>query len=204
MPSTGQPTAAKIGAQAVQLQPYFMLCRAYYGVALEFSGRLEQALEQYQIGGVVTQGLPWMRALEGTCLVKLGRRSDARAVLNELLARRHTEYINSYAIARLRHALGDVDADDYHRMDRGFLLRRTGWRWGDYDYDNVVGINDYALMDSAFAALNPAAGAAMIEQHTLAFGDAYVTALNNVPEPGAASVLAVGAAGLLRRRRRRS
>jgi hypothetical protein len=51
-----------------------------------------------------------MRALEGTCLVKLGRRSDARAVLNELLARRHTEYIDSYAIARLRHALGDVDA----------------------------------------------------------------------------------------------
>ena len=82
--------AAKIGAQAVQLQPYFMLCRAYYGVALEFSGRLEPALEQYQIGGVVTQGLPWMRALEGACLVKLGRRSEARAVLNELLARRHT------------------------------------------------------------------------------------------------------------------
>ena len=102
--------AAKIGAQAVQLHPYFMLCRAYYGVALEFSGRLEQALEQYHIGGVVTQGLPWMRALEGACLVKLGRRSEARAVLNELLARRHTEYIDSYAIARLRHALGDIDA----------------------------------------------------------------------------------------------
>ena len=101
--------AAKIGAQAVQLHPYFMLCRAYYGVALEFSGRVEEALEQYHIGGVVTQGLPWMRALEGACLVKLGRRSEARAVLNELLARRHTEYIDSYAIARLRHALGEVD-----------------------------------------------------------------------------------------------
>jgi DNA-binding winged helix-turn-helix (wHTH) protein len=102
--------SAKIGAQAVQLHPYFMLCRAYYGVALEFSGRVEQALEQYQIGGVVTQGLPWMRALEGACLVKLGRRSEARAVLNELLARRHTEYIDSYAMARLRFALGEVDA----------------------------------------------------------------------------------------------
>jgi hypothetical protein len=86
-----------------------MLCRAYYGVALEFSGRVEEALEQYHIGGVVTQGLPWMRALEGTCLVKLGRRSDARAVLNELLARRHTDYIDSYAMARLRQALGEVD-----------------------------------------------------------------------------------------------
>jgi DNA-binding winged helix-turn-helix (wHTH) protein len=102
--------AARIGAQAAQLHPYFMLCRAYYGVALEFSGRVADALEQYQIGGVVTQGLPWMRALEGACLVKLGRRSEARGVLNELLARRHTEYIDAYAIARLRHALGEVDA----------------------------------------------------------------------------------------------
>ena len=102
--------SAKLGAQAVQLHPYFMLSRAHYGVALEFMGRLDDALEQYHIGGVITQGLPWMRALEGACLVKLGRRSDARALLNELLARRHTEYIDSYAIARLRHALGEVDA----------------------------------------------------------------------------------------------
>jgi tetratricopeptide (TPR) repeat protein len=102
--------ATRLGTQAVQLHPYFMLSRAYYGVALEFTGRLDDALEQYHIGSVITQGLPWMRALEGVCLVKLGRRSDARAILNELLARRHTEYIDSYAIARLRHALGEVDA----------------------------------------------------------------------------------------------
>jgi DNA-binding winged helix-turn-helix (wHTH) protein len=101
--------SVRLGAQAVQLHPYLMLSRAYYGVALEFTGRLNEALDQYHIGSVITQGLPWMRALEGACLVKLGRRSEARAVLNELLARRHTEYIDSYAVARLRHALGDVD-----------------------------------------------------------------------------------------------
>jgi tetratricopeptide (TPR) repeat protein len=117
--------AAKIGAQAVQLHPYFMLCRAYYGVALEFSGRVEEALEQYHIGGVVTQGLPWMRALEGACLVKLGRRSEARAVLNELLARRHTEYIDSYAIARLRHSLGEVD-DAFVELGRAIDERVGG------------------------------------------------------------------------------
>lgn len=102
--------SVRLGAQAVQLHPYFMLSRAYYGVALECMGRLDDALEQYHIGGVITQGLPWMRALEGACLVRLGRASEARAVLNELLARRHTEYIDAYAIARLRHALGEVDA----------------------------------------------------------------------------------------------
>jgi len=102
--------AVQLGMQAVQLHPYFMLSRAYFGMALEFTGRLDDALEQYHIGGVITQGLPWMRALEGACLVKLGRRSEARGILNELLARRHTEYIDSYAVARLRHALGEVDA----------------------------------------------------------------------------------------------
>lgn len=102
--------AAQLGAQAALLHPYFMLSRAYYGMALEFTGRLDEALEQYHVGGVITRGLPWMRALEGACLVKLGRRTDGRAVLDELLARRHDEYIDSYAVARLRHALGEIDA----------------------------------------------------------------------------------------------
>lgn len=102
--------AVRLGEQAVQLHPYFMLTRAYYGMALEYSGRLHDALEQYHIGAVVTQGLPRMRALEGVCLVRLGRPSEARGVLNELLARRHTEYIDAFALARLQHALGDHDA----------------------------------------------------------------------------------------------
>lgn len=101
--------AACRGAEAVQLHPYFLLARAYYGAALEFSGQVEAALEQYQIGSVITRGLPWVRASEGSCLVKLGRADEARAILDELLRRRRTEYIDAYALARLRHALGDVD-----------------------------------------------------------------------------------------------
>jgi tetratricopeptide (TPR) repeat protein len=101
--------AAHLGARAVQLHPYFLLARAYYGVALEFTGQLDAALEQYHIGSVITHGLPWVRALEGACLVKLGRANDARAILDELLARRRTEYIDAYAVARLRHALGAAE-----------------------------------------------------------------------------------------------
>jgi tetratricopeptide (TPR) repeat protein len=101
--------AARLGARAVQLHPYFLLARAYYGVALEFTGQLERALEQYHIGSVTTQGLPWVRALEGACLVKLRRTNEARAILDGLLDRRHTEYIDAYALARLWHALGEVD-----------------------------------------------------------------------------------------------
>ena len=69
-----------LGERAVQLHPYFMLTRVYYGMALESAGRLDAALEQDNIGGVITQGLAWMRGLEGACLAKLGRTADARAV----------------------------------------------------------------------------------------------------------------------------
>jgi hypothetical protein len=86
-----------------------MLARAYYGMALEFSGQPEAALEQYQIGGVITQGLAWMRGLEGACLARLERTDAARRILNDLLERRRLEYVDAYAVARLRLSLGDLD-----------------------------------------------------------------------------------------------
>jgi DNA-binding winged helix-turn-helix (wHTH) protein/tetratricopeptide (TPR) repeat protein len=101
--------ALTLGARSVQLHPYFMLTRVYYGMALECAGRLDAAVEQYSIGGVITQGLAWTRGLEGACLAKLGRTADARAILDELLDRGRREYVDAYALARLRLALGDSD-----------------------------------------------------------------------------------------------
>ncbi len=86
-----------------------MLTRVYYGMALECAGRLDAAVEQISIGGVITQGLAWTRGLEGACLAKLGRTADARAILDELLDCGRREYVDAYALARLRLALGDSD-----------------------------------------------------------------------------------------------
>src|SRR6185295_5858536 len=97
--------AVMLGERAVQLHPYFMLARAYYGMALEFSGKPDAALDQYLIGDVITQGLAWMRSLEGACLARLGRDAEARRILDELLDRRRREYIDAYTVARLRLAL---------------------------------------------------------------------------------------------------
>lgn len=101
--------AVALGQRAVQLHPYFMLTRAYCGMALECAGDREAALEQYHIGGVITQGLAWMRGLEGTCLANMGRVTEARRILNELLARRPEQYVDPYAVARLHMALGNVN-----------------------------------------------------------------------------------------------
>jgi DNA-binding winged helix-turn-helix (wHTH) protein len=99
--------AIVIGSKAIELHPYLPISRANYAQALEFSGRLPDALEQYQLGSIMSGDLPWMRALEGTCLAKLGRLSDARAILDELEHRRETDYADALYVAVLRDALGE-------------------------------------------------------------------------------------------------
>jgi len=79
--------------------------RAIYAQALEFSGRLSDALEQYRLGSVMSPDLPWLRALEGACLAKMGRHAHATALLNELEALRHSEYVDAYFMAVLKAAL---------------------------------------------------------------------------------------------------
>jgi DNA-binding winged helix-turn-helix (wHTH) protein len=98
--------AVAAGSKSVELHPYLQISRAAYARALEFSGRLDEALTQYQLGSVMSGDLPWMRALEGTCLVKLGRTSEAHAILDELEHRRESEYADALYMAALQDALG--------------------------------------------------------------------------------------------------
>ena len=97
------------GAEAVELHPYVLLGRAFYAQALEYSGRPDEALTQYEIGAVTSGDLPWMRALEGACLVGLGREHDARRMLSRLEARRGSEHVDAYSMMVLRQALGQTD-----------------------------------------------------------------------------------------------
>jgi DNA-binding winged helix-turn-helix (wHTH) protein len=109
--------AVIIGSKAVELHPYLPISRANYAQALEFSGRLPDALAQYQLGSIMSGDLPWMRALEGTCLAKLGRTEDARAILDEIEHRRETDYADALHMAILRSALGE-HADAFKEVER--------------------------------------------------------------------------------------
>jgi hypothetical protein len=55
---------------------------------------------------VTSPDLPWLRALERTCLAKMGRRDQAEAVLEDLEWQRHADYVDAYYMAVLRNELG--------------------------------------------------------------------------------------------------
>jgi MYXO-CTERM domain-containing protein len=95
-----------------------------------------------------------------------------------------------------------LDADDTTRFDRGFLLQqddnpandRTGPRNGDFDGNGRINAFDAFLHDQAFGIragirLSPGSPAPLSD------------GASAVPEPVALPLLAVGALGLLRRRR---
>jgi tetratricopeptide (TPR) repeat protein len=70
--------------------------------ALEFAGRLPDALAQYKLASVMSPDLPWLRALEATCLAKMGQMTSAQDILEELEHLRRSEYVDAFYQCVLR------------------------------------------------------------------------------------------------------
>jgi DNA-binding winged helix-turn-helix (wHTH) protein len=94
------------GKEAIELHPYLQIVRVNYAQALEFSGRLPDALAQYKLASVMSPDLPWLRAQEATCLAKMGRKGEAGDILDELEHLRRSEYVDAFYVSVLHEALG--------------------------------------------------------------------------------------------------
>ena len=110
---------------------------------------------------------------------------------------------------------GQVTSDDYVVIDSN-LGTGDSWIQGDFNMSNTVTGDDYLAIDAnlgkgtptplAFAALKEE----MVAAHVAMFGEEYLVKLAEVeangfevvPEPGALSLLGLGAFGVLARRRR--
>ena len=99
-------SAIAYGKQAIELHPYLQIVRVNYAQALEFAGRLPEALAQYKLASVMSPDLPWLRALEATCLAKMGQTAGAQEILDELEHLRRSEYVDAFYQGVLQHALG--------------------------------------------------------------------------------------------------
>ena len=98
--------AIDCGRKSLDLHPYILVGRCYYAEALEYAGRLEEALHEYRTACAMLPGLTWLRPLEGSCLSKLGRKSEAEEVLKEVDQTRKTHYVDAYYVSLLCDSLG--------------------------------------------------------------------------------------------------
>jgi DNA-binding winged helix-turn-helix (wHTH) protein len=103
----------------LELHPYLQVGRAFYAQALEFSGRLDEARTQYQMAWMMSQDLPWIRALEAACLAKMAKTRESEIILDQILELRRTEYVDAYFMAVLRRALGQRN-EAFAELERAY------------------------------------------------------------------------------------
>jgi hypothetical protein len=118
---------------------------------------------------------------------------------------------------------GEVNFDDYVRIDGGFNGGLTGWLNGDFDHSGAVDFDDYVLIDLGFNAQDGTLRRALsflsgedrslrgmdepslqlVAQHLDMFGTRFADRfLSVVPEPGACALNAVVCLTASLRRRR--
>ena len=119
---------------------------------------------------------------------------------------------------------GQINFDDYARIDNGYNNGQHGWSNGDFDGNGNVNFDDYALIDLAFNSQGRSVARAMayldgrdpssrgmdtpalqlVEDHFAAFGAGYAQSfLNAVPEPTSFAVCVLSIATRAARPRRR-
>lgn len=112
--------ALECGKNAIDLHPYHTMGRVHYAQALEAQGRIDEAYAQLRLACVISPDLPWLRAVEGACFARNGRRIDAELILDELVRLRANEYVDAYFLALLLESLGRRDEafDELQRARR--------------------------------------------------------------------------------------
>jgi Dockerin type I domain len=115
----------------------------------------------------------------------------------------NTDVLVKYTFVGDADLSGTITAADYVLLDNSFNSQSgahplSGWRNGDFNYDNAVNGDDYTLIDNAFntqGTTSFAGGSA---------GPAEIVASDSeqiaVPEPGSLGLVVAG--GMLARRRR--
>jgi tetratricopeptide (TPR) repeat protein len=101
--------AAACGKKAIDLHPFLAIGRSYYAQALERLGKPDEAVAQYRMDITISPDMPRLRAEEAHCLARMGRHHEARVLLEELLERAQSEFVDSCTLAPVYLALGETN-----------------------------------------------------------------------------------------------
>ena len=111
--------AEEWGKQNLDLHPSSQVGRAFYAEALERTGRVDEALDQYRLAVALSPEALWIRADEAGCLARHGRFAEAVTILEDICRLRQTAYIDAYHVALLLDALGRRD-EAFGELERAY------------------------------------------------------------------------------------
>ncbi len=111
--------------KTLEMDPRFYVAHFYLGEALQFKGKLAEALAEFQKAAELNND-PYSFAMLGQAYSRQGKTDEARKVLARLREQAKSQYVSPYAFAVVLTALGDkayaLDELDHGYDDAGFYM----------------------------------------------------------------------------------
>jgi TolB-like protein/tetratricopeptide (TPR) repeat protein len=111
--------------KTLEMDPRFYVAHYYLGEALQFKGKLTDAIAEYQ-KSFESNNDPFSLAMLGQAGARQGKPDEARKVLARLREQAKSQYISPYAFAVVLTALGDkahaIDELEHNYDDTGFYI----------------------------------------------------------------------------------
>ncbi len=92
--------------KALELDPNYFPAHALLADTYAAKGRLEDSIAEVKKAASLSPGDPWVRADFGYVYAKLGRKSDAEKVLNELRVESQSKYVSGFFVSWICIGLG--------------------------------------------------------------------------------------------------
>ncbi len=104
--------------KTLEMDPQFYVAHYYLGEALQFKGKLTEAIAEYQ-KSIELNHDPFSLAMLGQAYARKGQVEEARKVLARLTEEAKSRYVSPYALAVVLTALGDK-AHAIDELERGY------------------------------------------------------------------------------------
>jgi TolB-like protein/Tfp pilus assembly protein PilF len=111
--------------KTLEMDPRFYVAHYYLGQALQFKGKLTDAIAEYQKAYELNND-PYSLAMLGQAYARQGKADEARKVISRLREQAKSQYVSPYAFAVVLIALGDkahaIDELEHAYSDGGFAI----------------------------------------------------------------------------------